>query len=91
MSKLVVTEFMSLDGIVEDPGGEWVTPVRPRPQGLFIQAERDREQRMHAARPRHVRRVRAVLAGQTGAPMTLQLVSATPLGPDGVLPLIYRR
>jgi dihydrofolate reductase len=24
MSKLVVTEFMSLDGIVEDPAGEWV-------------------------------------------------------------------
>src|SRR5829696_6154412 len=30
------------------------------------------------------------LFGQTGAPVTLQLVSATPLGPDGVL-LIYRR
>jgi hypothetical protein len=25
------------------------------------------------------------------APVTLQLVSATPLGPDGVLLLIYRR
>jgi dihydrofolate reductase len=24
MSRLVVTEFMSLDGIVEDPGGAWV-------------------------------------------------------------------
>jgi hypothetical protein len=31
------------------------------------------------------------LFGQTGAPVTLQLVSATPLGPDGVLLLIYRR
>jgi hypothetical protein len=33
MSKLVVTEFMSLDGIVEDPGGEWVTQFdqSPRP------------------------------------------------------------
>jgi hypothetical protein len=27
----------------------------------------------------------------TGAPITLQLVSATPVGPDGVLLLIYRR
>ena len=24
MSQLVVTEFMSLDGVVEDPAGEWV-------------------------------------------------------------------
>jgi hypothetical protein len=24
MGKLIVTEFMSLDGIVEDPAGEWV-------------------------------------------------------------------
>jgi dihydrofolate reductase len=31
------------------------------------------------------------LFGETGAPVTLQLVSATPLGPDGVLLLIYRR
>jgi dihydrofolate reductase len=31
------------------------------------------------------------LFGQTGAPVTLQLVSATPLGPDGVLLLIYQR
>jgi hypothetical protein len=31
------------------------------------------------------------LFGQTGAPVTLRLVSATPLGPDGVLLLIYQR
>jgi dihydrofolate reductase len=31
------------------------------------------------------------LFGQTGAPMRLQLVSTTPLGPDGVLLLIYQR
>ena len=31
------------------------------------------------------------LFGQTGAPVTPQLVPATPLGPDGVLLLIYRR
>ena len=31
------------------------------------------------------------LFGQTGAPVTLQLLSATPLGPDGVLLLIDRR
>jgi len=32
MSKLVVTEFMSLDGIVEDPGGEWVTQFDQGPK-----------------------------------------------------------
>ena len=31
------------------------------------------------------------LFGQTGAPVALQLASATPLGPDGVLLLIYQR
>ena len=31
------------------------------------------------------------LFGQTGAPVRLQLAEARPLGPDGVLLLIYRR
>jgi hypothetical protein len=31
------------------------------------------------------------LFGHAGAPVTLRLVSATRMGPDGVLLLIYRR
>jgi hypothetical protein len=65
MSNLVVTEFMSLDGIVEDPGGASVFPI------------------ILGSGPK--------LFGRTSAATKLRLVSATPLGPDGVLLLIYRR
>jgi dihydrofolate reductase len=180
MSKLVVSEFMSLDGIVEDPAGEWVGQFDQGPEaGSFKLNETlnsgclllgrvtyegfarswPHEQGEFADKfnsmPKYVvsstlqdpawtnttvlsgdlaEHVAALTAsatgdvvvhgsatlvhalldkglvdelrlmvfptilgdgrklfGPTGAPVTLQLVSATPLGPDGVLLLIYRR
>ena len=180
MSKLVVTEFMSLDGIVEDPAGEWVGQfdqgaeagafklnetlnseclllgrvtyegfVRswPHEQGEFADKFNSMPKYVVSSTlqdpswtnttvlsgdlAEHVAELTAgtkgdvvvhgsatlvhalldkglvdelrlmvfptilgygrKLFGQTSAPVTLQLVSATPLGPDGVLLLIYRR
>jgi dihydrofolate reductase len=178
MSKLVVTEFMSLDGIVEDPAGEWVGQFEqgpeagafklnetmtseclllgrvtyegfaqawPHEQGEFADkfnsmpkyvvsltlrdpswtnttvlngdlAEQVAELKaaahgdvvvhgsatlVHALLDKGlVDELRLMvfpiivgsgrkLFGQTGVPVTLQLLSATPLGPDGVLLLTY--
>jgi dihydrofolate reductase len=180
MSKLVVTEFMSLDGIVEDPAGEWVSRFEqgpeagafkfdetqnsgclllgrvtyegfaqawPHEQGEFadkfnslpkyvvsstlqdpswanttvlsgdladqvaeLKAGSQGDVVVHGSStlvhtlldkglvdelrlmvfPIVLGRGRK-LFGQTGASVKFQLVSATPLGPDGVLLLIYRR
>jgi dihydrofolate reductase len=180
MGKLVVTEFMSLDGIVEDPAGEWVNQFDqgaeagafklnetlaseclllgrvtydgfaqswPHEQGEFAEkfnsmpkyvvsstlqdpswtnttvlrgdltdevaklkkgAEGDvvvhgSATLVHALVDQgFVDEFRLMvfpvilgdgrhLFGHTGAPVALRLVSATPLGPDGVLLMIYRR
>jgi dihydrofolate reductase len=180
MSNLVVTEFMSLDGIVEDPGGEWVTQFDQGPKAYSFKLnetvnsecvllgrvtyegfarswphERGEFADKFNSLPKYVvsstlqdpswpnttvlsgdlteqivklkagttgdvvvhgsaTLVHALLDkglvdelrlmvfpvilgsglklfGQTGAPMRLQLVSTTPLGPDGVLLLIYQR
>jgi dihydrofolate reductase len=180
MSKLVVTEFMSLDGIVEDPADEWATQFDqgaeagafkldetmaseclllgrvtyegfarswPHEQGEFADKfnsmpkyvvsstlrdpswtnttvlDGDLTEQVAALKARAtgdvvvhgsatlvhalldaglVDEIRLIvfptilgrgrgLFGHTGAPVTLRLVSAKPLGPDGVLLLIYRR
>jgi dihydrofolate reductase len=180
MSDLVVTEFMSLDGIVEDPGGEWVAQFEQGPEaGAFKVNETMNSECMLLGRvtyegfarswpqeqgefadrfnsmPKYVvsttlqdpswtnttvlggnladevtaltadgrgdvvvhgsaTLVQGLLAedlvdelrlmvfpiilgsgpklfGETGGPVKLKLVSATPLGPDGVLLLVYRR
>ena len=69
MGKIVVTEFISLDGVMEDPGGgEKCRPrrldlrVRPRRGGRRVQARRAPRLRGAAARPRHLRGLRRRLA-----------------------------
>lgn len=179
MSKLVVTEFTSLDGIVEDPAGDWVGRFEQGAEAAAFKVKETmdseclllgrvtyegfaqswpHEQGEFADKfnslPKYVvsstlqdptwtnttvlrgdlaAEVRELLAGakgdvvvhgsatlvhglldnglvdelrlmvfpiilgsglklfETSAPVTLRLVSATPLGPDGVLLLIYRR
>ena len=68
MGKVVVTEFVSLDGVMEDPGGARATstPVgrssRPGCPGRQVQVRRAPRSRRAAARPRDLRGVRQGLA-----------------------------
>ena len=69
MGKIVVTEFVSLDGVMEDPGGAegfehggWTFEIIARRGGRPVQARRARRGRGPAARPRHLRRLRRGLA-----------------------------
>ena len=70
MGKIVATEFISLDGVIEDPGGSedfvhggWTFEVDRGEEGDKFQARRGATGRGAAARPGHLRRLRGSLAG----------------------------
>jgi dihydrofolate reductase len=139
MGKLVVTEFMSLDGIVEDPAGDWVNQFDqgaeagafklnetraseclllgrvtydgfaqpwPREQGEFADRFNSMPKYVVPSTLRDPSWTNTTvlrgdfpvilgdgrhLFGHTDVAVALRLVSVTPLGPDGVLLIIYRR
>ena len=69
MGKLVVTEFVSVDGVFEDPGGvrgfrvrRWTFEYERGDDGNKFKLDELMGRRRHVARPRHVRGLRSGLA-----------------------------
>ena len=69
MGKIVVTEFVSLDGVIEAPGGGedykhggWTFEIDRGTGGRQVQARRAGRGRRAAAGPRHLRGLRRRLA-----------------------------
>ena len=73
MREIIVTEFISLDGVVEAPGGEedfkhtgWTFDIESDPTMYDYKFQETREAGAQAARPAHLRGVRGRLAGARG-------------------------
>ena len=98
MGKLVVTEFVSLDGVMEAPGGEdfkypgWSFAFDRGEDGNQIQARRDAGDRSPVDRTRDVRELRRRVAEREGEfadkfnAMPKYVVSSTLEDPGGPTP-----